>query len=80
MVQPTLSQRIEEKLQSGDLAAAVPVKTWGGPSDGNVCAACDGSITRGAAELEAQCVDDRTRFYHIACYTLVEAMRRSRAR
>jgi hypothetical protein len=80
MTDGLLSEKIWAKLLSGELPAGRPATTWGGPSRGTVCAACDEAIDRGMAEIEVDSVDDRQRFYHIGCYGVLDAIRQRIAR
>jgi hypothetical protein len=76
MTERPLTEKILAKLLSGELPMRRPSRTWGGPSEGDVCAACDEAIEKGTVEIEVDSADDRTRFYHVSCYGLLDAMRR----
>lgn len=75
MTDGLLSERIWAKLLSGELPAGRPSRTWGGPSHGTLCAACDEAIGKGTAEIEVDSVDGRQRFYHVGCYVLLDVIR-----
>jgi hypothetical protein len=70
-------QRIREKIASGRLPATPPREVWGGRGTGAVCAACDRAIASNEPEIEADCVDNIPRFYHVSCHALMELERGS---
>jgi hypothetical protein len=70
-----LSEIIVAKLRAGELPARRPSKTWGGLSEGRVCAACDEAIGKGTAEMEVDSADRRQRYYHVNCYAVLSGIR-----
>ena len=68
-------KRIREKIATGILPNVPAREIWGGRGTGAVCAACDRPIDPSEPEIEADCVDDVSRFYHADCHILMEAER-----
>jgi len=66
---------IRKKIKSGVLPGAPAREVWGGRGTGAICAACDRTIAPSEPEIEADCVDGASRFYHAECHTLVELER-----
>jgi len=66
---------IIRKIQSGILPVNSPRHTWGGTGTDRPCAVCDELTTVGRPEIEAHCVDSRHRFYHVACFEVLELIR-----
>ena len=75
MVDRLLSERIWAKILAGELPAERPENTWGGPSEGAQCSACDQAIDKGASEIEVDSVDGGRRYYHRGCYVVLDAIR-----
>ena len=76
-IDPEVREKIWSKLQSGELPVEPATHTWGGPSEGRRCAACDQPINKDDQEIEADCVDRCRRFYHRACYVALTVVRAS---
>ena len=70
-----LIERIRAKLLAGEIPSRRPLKVWAGSSAGTECVACGGQIAIGTPEIEVDCADERTRFYHARCYNIVAAIR-----
>lgn len=75
MTDRPLTDKILAKLRSGELPMPRPPRAWGGRSTGGICAACDDSIGKETAEIEADGADGRTRLYHVGCFAILERMR-----
>ena len=73
-----LLTRIWGKLASGELPRQGPRATFGGPSTGQRCSACDESIATPEAEIEVHSADDKRRFYHPRCFNLLTMERTHR--
>jgi len=65
-------QRIRQKIAAGVLPRAPAREIWGGRGTGETCAACDRKIAPHESEIEADCVDNVPRFYHVECHQLME--------
>lgn len=70
-----LLARIQAKLESGALPLSAPLTTYGGPSTGQSCAACDERIAAAEAEIEVTGADVRQRFFHARCYNVLASER-----
>jgi hypothetical protein len=68
-----LRRRIEAKLASGTLSTALQ-DTFGGPSAGQRCAACDEAIAAAEAEIEAE-RKGGAQYFHVRCYHLLRLAR-----
>ncbi len=68
-------RRIRAKIAAGVLPKLPAREIWGGRGTGEICAACDRKIDPSESEIEADCVDDVPRFYHVECHQLMEAER-----
>jgi hypothetical protein len=66
-----LVARIQAKLACGALPREGPLETFGGPSSGQPCSACDEKIATAEAELEASSADGQQRFFHPRCFHLL---------
>lgn len=66
---------VNAKLDHGDLPRRPPKRMWGGPGNGETCAACDDAVVDDGV-LEVNSADDKTRHYHPRCYTIVSEERR----
>ena len=72
----TIRERIRRLIASGQLPRAHPRTILGGrATEERSCAACALRILFGAAEIEADCVDDLRRAYHALCFHLLSAER-----
>lgn len=69
------SQRIRDKLWSGALPNAEPVKTWAGYGNGTTCDGCELSIEPKQPEHEIEVEDGRTLHFHVACAGLWQVLR-----
>jgi hypothetical protein len=70
-----LVARIRAKLVSGQLSMSAPLTTFGGPSTGQSCSACDEPIAAAEAEIEVTGADVRQQFFHARCYNLLAVER-----
>ena len=66
-----LVARIRAKLASDRLPKEGLLETFGGPSSGQPCSACDEKIIAAEAEIEASSADGRQRFFHPRCFNLL---------
>jgi hypothetical protein len=71
---------IRRKIQSGVLPNVPAKEIWGGRGTGAQCAACDRTINPSEPEIEADCMDNVSRFYHAECHLLMEKERGRTAR
>lgn len=71
-----LRKTIRQKIASSDLPARHPRLTWAGPPTGQTCSVCEERIAEGDREIEAEGADERQRFYHLSCFTVLEDERR----
>jgi len=66
-----LVARLRMKLAAGELPRKAPLETFGGPSSGQHCSACDERIAAAEAELEVYAGDAKQRYFHIRCFHLL---------
>jgi hypothetical protein len=71
-----LRSRITAKLASGVLSLQSPDETFGGPSAGQRCSACDEAIAATEAEIEVERPDAPPQYFHARCYNLLRQARR----
>ena len=75
MTKQEILDRIRQKIAAGILPPVPAREIWGGRGTGATCAACDRKIAPDESEIEADCIDDVPRFYHVECHQLVESER-----
>lgn len=71
MSEDALCRRIRSRFASGELPMDHPQTTWAGKGTAQTCGVCDEVIGAETVEIEANGADDKTRFYHQACYELL---------
>jgi hypothetical protein len=75
MTKEEILERIRRKIAAGSLPDVPAREIWGGRGTGATCAACDRKIDASEPEIEADCIDDVPRFYHVDCHELMERER-----
>jgi hypothetical protein len=71
-----LRTRIEAKFASGALSRELPHETYGGPSAGQRCHACDEAIAAAEAEIEVGwSAATAAQYFHVRCYNLLRFAR-----
>ncbi len=66
---------IRKKIRSGAIPNVPAREIWGGRGTGATCSACDRMINPSESEIEADCIDNVSRFYHAECHSLLELER-----
>jgi hypothetical protein len=71
---------IQEKLSTGGLPLDAMPRVWGGPGQGETCAACDETVTRFQLLMEGPNKNDGAAGIqmHVACFYLWDEVRRVR--
>jgi len=77
---------IRAKLKDGRLPRNGTPRFWGGPADGELCSACDQTITKQQLVMEgiASTLSDRPKDkkpiqFHVTCFQMWDAERRTAA-
>ena len=66
-----LRAQIRARIKTAELPRGHPQRLWAGSGTGQTCAACDRSIPTTSVEIEAHGADDKYRYYHADCYSIV---------
>jgi hypothetical protein len=69
---------IRAKLDAGTLPSTRPSQVWAGESRGQMCDACDRTITPGEIEYEAHLTDQGIFRFHRACFEIWQRERAAR--
>ena len=75
----TVRSVIRQKLKDGRLPLHSTPRFWGGPGDGEICAACDTLITREQLAMEgiASTLSDKKPIqFHVSCFHIWDHERR----
>jgi hypothetical protein len=68
---PTLRQRIRDKIMAGTLPGQPPLNVWAGVGDGHRCSACDAPIRASETEIELELGPGRPGVrLHRPCYAI----------
>ena len=66
---------IRDKLADGRLQQQAIPRVWGGPGDGETCAACEETIAKSQLVIEGSGDDGKAAFFHVRCFQVWDSER-----